>query len=428
MTTPATTGTAPTAAPVTTASAPSKSSTSSTQSVTGNSVSKPVTPLSTADFRSQILGRSSASSFDDSSDSDSDNDVQDSTAESVDFSDGGSSDSEESGDLTEQLEQQLEGELTKDEEDWSWAEGYKEYRDGLHGVATNEVLQALAQGQLPEALMDKLTLTMRDGDEEWTGTVGDLRNSAQMHSNYTRKSQALSQEKQEFAQERGELIDHFRSWRSDPEKGYIGLTKMLGEEAVLNIAKKVAMRLELKEQVEAAEAAGQIPAGTAALVMEREALKREVEETRRYKARDEEKNSTQKMNQQAAETGKRLNNEAIQQFKAAGLSQEDLTPGVWNLFKEELGALWSQAPDKTPGPSEIRTAVMATKQRVERLVAQHQSAQAQKQPAGQSKPAVTGVAPAGAPAPGKAVGTPGGGRSKALSTNDFRKNFMGGRR
>jgi hypothetical protein len=407
----ATTASAPTAAPSSTPSAaPAK--TSSTPAA-----SKPVTPMSTSDFRSFLrTGKSTPKEdfsapevHEDSSDVSADVDT---SFESAD------ADTEQYETEPEVTDPAVDGEAP----DWSWAEPLAAYRDGIHGVSTPELLQALADGQIPDALMDKLTLTMKDGDDEWTGTVGDLRNSAQMHSNYTKKSQALAQEKKQYESERGELIGYLRSWKEDEsgEKGLMGLEKMLGEDGVLRIARKLAERLQRKEELEAAEANGHIPAGTAAIVLERERFARENEELKRANSQREERQTQEQTAEQAKATGAKIWAEGQRQFASLGIKpgpDGKFPAGIVKLFKEELATLWEEGTQ--PNAQMIRTAAMAAKQRSEEIVRQ---IQAEQKPA--AKPAVRGAAPAGAAAPAARTGTPSvGGKQKPMSTAEFKKQY-----
>lgn len=384
--------------------------------------------MSVADFKAQIMGRKTPAPEPvhvdeptvDSSDS----------SEELDASDANSEHTSEFAELPAE-EQVQEATEQPAAEDWSWAEGLKNYREGVHGLATAELLEALAAGQVPEALMDKLELTMKDGDEEWTGTIADLRNGAQMHANYTKKSTALAEERKAYESERSELIDHFRSWKEDAmsesdtagARGLAGLERMLGPDAVQRIAYRLAERLQRQEQLEALEKAGQVPPGTAKALMEREQLQRELEDARAFKARQEQQTQDQELTTRASATGKRVQTEALGQFKKLGLTQENgqLTPGVWKLFLEEMNAVWPK--DRDPGPQEIRTAVMAAKQRTDRLVREEQAARA-----GASARAATKKAPvvAGASAaPGAPKRAPASSQT-AMSTAAFKEQFMSG--
>lgn len=320
----------------------------------------------------------------------------------------------------------LDAAQTEEAPDWSWAEPFSAYREGIHGIATTELLQALSEGSIPDALMDKLTLTMRDGDHEWTGTVADLRNGAQMQANFTRKSQAFAQEKKAFETERSELIEHFRGWREDEtgESTLAGLEKFLGEEAVMRAAKKLAERLDRKAALEELEASGQVPPGTAKAVLERDQLLREKAELERYKKRAEHQTNEQEAVSVGKQQGAQIRNEALNQFKRIGVEQKDLSPGMWNLFKDEIQAIWNES-GKAPGPAEIRMAVMAAKQRSDAYLQAHEQKQAAQK---RTQPAISSAAPAGAPAAPKKPVSSAASRKQPMSTDQFRKQFMGGRK
>lgn len=401
MTVTATPAAAPTATSAPSTSAPSTSAPSTS--------SAPVKPMSTKDFRSQILGRKTPVTY-----NEPDPEPVSQPDETADFSD-----TDVGADVNDPLADQVD---ETEAPDYSWAQPLADFRDGIHGVATAELLQALAQGQIPEALFDKLSLTMRDGDEEWTGTVEDLRNSAQMHANYTRKAQALAQERKQYEAERTELVEHLHSWRLDADKGLMGLEKMLGEEGVYNIAAKLAERLKRKEDLEAAEAAGHIPPGTAQIVLERERLARENEELKRNHQREEAQQSAAQQSAQAKQIGDRIWAEGQRQFANLGIKPDangKMPSGLVKLFKQELAILWEAEPGPQPTAQMIRTAAIAAKQRSEEIVREIERS---RKPAPAAKPVVTGAAPAGAPAaPNRSVST--GGlqqRNKPMSVKEFK--------
>lgn len=391
--------------------------------------------MSTADFRAQILGRKTPSYERESA---PERAAEPSPAEQaiadndVESSNGFTEPEPESA---EQQVEEVAQEPTAEPEDWSWAEGFKQYREGVHGLATAELLQALSEGKVPEALMDKLELTMVDGDEEWTGTIADLRNGAQMHANYTKKSTALANERKAYESEKNELIEHFRSWKEDamsgPEetagaRGLAGLERMLGTEVVQRIAYRLAERMQRQEQLEALEAKGEIPKGTAKALLEREQMARDLEDARSFKAQQEKRTADDELNTRAAVTGKRVQTEALGQFKKLGMTQENqqLTPGVWKLFLEEMNAVWPK--DRDPNPQEIRTAVMAAKQRTDRLVKEEQAARAAAaarsgaQTAKKPPVVAGGGAAPGAPTKAPAV------KNKAMTTAQFKEQYMSG--
>lgn len=378
--------------------------------------------MSTADFRSRMLGRKSPVEAP-APEPEAQADAEDFESDTS-FSDADSDLSQES------VEEELasDNQEVQSGDDWSWAENLKAYREGVHGLATHELLEALASGTIPESLMDKLSLTMKDGDEEWTGTVADMRNGAQMHKNFTRKSQQLAQEKKQYESERNELVDYFRSWKEDTtgERGLAGLEKLLGGETIQRIAYKLAERLDRHEKVQAAEAAGHVPPGTYQAMLQNEELQRDREELQRYKQRTEQQTTDQDVNQRATQTGKRVNQEAIGQFKQLGFTQENgqLTRGVWNMFVEEMKAVWPN--DRDPSPTEVRTAVMAAKQRADEYKRADAAEQAEKAArAAKGKPVIKGAAPAGAPAAGKKTVAAVAGKA-AMSTAEFKARHMKG--
>src|SRR5687768_70813 len=86
--------------------------------------------------------------------------------------------------------------------------------EDVHGIPVSEVLAALREGKLPDALWNALKMELVDGEDREEATLADYRDSVMLHRNYTRKrqaeaarakeveatAQAVQAEKQEFYQ------------------------------------------------------------------------------------------------------------------------------------------------------------------------------------------------------------------------------------
>ena len=94
----------------------------------------------------------------------------------------------------------------------------------IHGMSARDILAAIKEGKLPDALWDALKAELIDGEDREERPLKDFRAGAMMAKNYTRKSMALAEErksnaaeKQALESEREELYGMVRSWK-DPAK------------------------------------------------------------------------------------------------------------------------------------------------------------------------------------------------------------------
>lgn len=298
--------------------------------------------------------------------------------------------------------------------DYSWAEQLETYKDGLHGVALPELLQALASGQIPETLWDKFVLPLKDGDVEWTGTIADLRNGAQMQAKFTQNMQAFRAEEKAFREERDSFINYMKSWRGDETgESLLGGLEMLGM-PVERMAEALANRLIQRDKLLELEQAGQLPAGTAEKFMQQAVLERKAAMAERKEARARAEAEAKRTEDQGAEMGNRVRTEAHKQFQAAGI--KDLSPGLWNMFVQEITPIW-QSQGTPPTIEQVRFCVQNAINTAKRFAAQ---AQAQKPAVAAPKLAPSAARPADPGAPVKARTNVAAGR---MSTEEFRKQF-----
>lgn len=244
------------------------------------------------------------------------------------------------------------------------------FRDAdIHGMKALDILKALQEGVLPEALWDKIALEMKDGDQTWRETVAQTRNGRQMQAKFTKNMQQLAEEKKTFAaereafnSERDELVNIFREWREDPAKFRAGMKKlgMPFEKAAESYAVEYGQIIEMQKL----EDAGQVPQGTTERLKRSIELEAEAEEARLIKARHEARQQAELQKQQQAEHGqktetvaKNIANTAVQVFDRLGLKR---TPGAWNVFRNELAAVWEPGQAE-PSPAEIEHAVRQAK-------------------------------------------------------------------
>lgn len=379
-----------TATTATPAAAPTTSTASTSAPVSQPSTSR----MSTADFRSQVMRGDSR-------------DVQEPSSPAAEQAE---SHEPESAELPPE-ESQTQDEV-QPESDFSWAEPLNEYKDGLHGLPLNELLQALATGQIPEALWDKVTLPLKDGDLEWTGTIADLRNGAQMQAKFTQNMQAFRAEEKAFKSERESFVNYMKGWRDDDSgESLLGGLEALGM-PVERMAEALAHRLIQRDKLLSLEQSGEFPPGTAEKFMKQAALERKVAQAERQRARAEAEAASRQTEEQGAEMGNRVRSEAHKQFQALGV--KELSPGLWNMFVQEITPIW-QTQGTPPTIEQVRFCVQNAVNTAKRYVSQHQQQQTAK-----PKLAPTAARPADPGAPVKAKTNVGSGR---MSTADFRKQL-----
>jgi hypothetical protein len=312
-----------------------------------------------------------------------------------------------------------EVEQTEEAPDYSWAADIQDYRQ-LHGMELKEVLQALAEGRIPEALWDKLRIPLKDGDEEWEDTLGAARDGAMMRHNFTKKAQALAQERDAFYKERNDLIDYMKGWKEDPRKLLAGLRKLgMPYDAM---ARAYAEEVAQFEHLSQLEQEGKLPPGTAKALQQKQELEAQLEEQRVALARAQQQQQTTQTDEQAQQIGQQVKTASVQALDEIGykLSDGTLTEGVWELFKTSLQAIWNVNGDQAPSKMQIREAARATKAQIDSYLRKAAPATAQTPAPKLGGKALDGGAPKVAP---KVTSN---GRPKPTTSAEFRKKMMNG--
>ena len=303
-------------------------------------------------------------------------------------------------------------------EDYSWADQIKDYRQ-LHGLELQEVLQALANGQIPEALWDKLRIPLKDGDEEWEDTIGAARDGAMMRHNFTKKAQALAQERDAFHKERTDLIDYMKGWKEDPRKLLAGLRKLgMPYDAM---ARAYAEEVAQFEHLSALEQEGKLPPGTAKALQQKQELEAQLEEQRVQIQRAQAQQQTQQTDEQAKQIGEQVKTHSVQALNELGYKLDDgtLTEGVWEMYKTHLQAVWNVNGGQAPSRMQIREAARATKSQVDAYLRKAAPASAPTAPK-------LGAAALDGGAPRVAPKVTSNGRPKQVTSAEFRKKMMNG--
>lgn len=311
--------------------------------------------------------------------------------------------------------------------DDSWLQELKDYKE-IHGLSTKELLAALKEGNIPDALMDKLFVNLKDGDKEWRASLSEYRDGAMRAKNHTKKMQALAEERKSFESERGEfrtereqIVHMFQHWK----QGQDG-------KSLLHGLRKLGMPVEAAARAFAQELATLEEMGPAAQAMfeEKQNAESELYQLRQqqdyWRQQHEAREQTSRQQQeqvQMEQTTRFVQDTAVAAFAKAGVN--DIKPGVWNLFQTHLRGLWEEAGSLNADM--IAEAVTATREDMAERVARLNGDDSN-QPA--ARPVVktsNKIAPAATPRlDGGAPRVAGpSAKPKRISPDDFRKRLLG---
>lgn len=292
------------------------------------------------------------------------------------------------------------------EEDFSWLDNLKPHRQ-LHGVDIEKLVEALANGELPPELAAVLKTTLKNGEDTQEVSYADLQKNGMFHWDYTRKLQALSDEKRSFHADKDGFLNEVSSWR-DPKTLLEAMEHY--EFPILDAAKLLAERLDKLHKMH--------PAERAAYEKEQQLTKREREFERKQRAEQEKvaKASTEHLTKQ---THTLIQNTANGLFQKSGLPMEQNT---WSLFLRKLTVVSeSYAPGTPINEDMVEAAFYATKQVYDTTRAKRASAQEAAKPnqANQfTSPAREQVAARGTVAK---VQQPGKNKGGKMTATDFQK-------
>lgn len=370
MSVPTTPAAAPTTAPSAPSAAPATSKPATPSTSSGSPSGKP-TPMTANQFRAQLRGQQTSP-------------FQSAPAEPAEIEDleaplgldhsNGQQDDTSLEAQSEELQQETNPEneiVDEGAPDFSWAEALQDYKDGIHNTPLVELLQALAQGQIPEALWDKLHIPLKDGDFEWQDTLANARNGAMMRAKFTQKMQEFAKEKEAFVREKGELVEYLGGWKND--QSGIALLKGLKRMGMPfdSMARAYAAEVQKLEEMEA-----RAP-GSRALFEEKQRMEAELEELKRQQARAQSQQTEQSSTQDTARVATAVKNAAAKTFEQNGLP---MTQGSWNYFRNELSVLWNASGLAAPTMEMVTEATLATKEFVTQSQQAHLKATTAQQP------------------------------------------------
>lgn len=301
------------------------------------------------------------------------------------------------------------------DDDFSWAQELAEFRDGLHGVALKDLLTALRDGSLPDALLDKLQLDLQDGDQTWRASISDAKNGAMMRAKFSKLTQEHAAQVKAWEAERAEFVDYVKGWKENPELLLAGMER-LGlpfDQA----ARMYADRLKKIDHLWQLEQQGHVPPGTTKELWEQQNRERELTELKRQQQAYEQKQRQQQTEKQADEAGKVIEQASAQALRSVGLDPSETA--TWNIFKRHLNEIYAQK-QALPTRQDILEAAALAKEERELYIQQYNQRQQKTQ---QAQPAVPRNADAGAPNMATARG-PRNAPAKPITTKDWvRRNL-----
>jgi len=143
----------------------------------------------------------------------------------------------------------LEAYNYEEETEQPWHEKYKD----IHGIDVQELLEALANGTLPDALYNKLKIRLRNGDQEWEDTIEGARNGAMMRQAFQQKTQQVAKMRKQLDgayQEFGELVDGWKDAKRFVQ--FARQAKLPLEDIAMQVAEELATRDALNKHYEGA--------------------------------------------------------------------------------------------------------------------------------------------------------------------------------
>lgn len=301
-----------------------------------------------------------------------------------------------------------------DDSDYSWAEDLAEFKDGLHGVALKDLLTALRDGTLPEALFDKIQLELQNGDERWPASITEARNGAMMRQQFSKLTAEHSQNVKAWDAEKTDFIDYVKGWKENPELLIAGMEKLgLPFDQATRL---YAERLQKIDHLWNLEQQGQVPQGTTKQLWESQQREREFVELQQQQKRIEDKQRAEQETQHVDQATKVIEQASAQALQGLGLEASDQT--TWKIYRRHLSEIYAQK-QAMPTRQDILDAAHATKEEREQYIRSFK----ERQPA--AAPGVPHNVDAGAP--DMTTSRPRGSAPKPMSTRDWvRKNMYGG--
>ena len=263
--------------------------------------------------------------------------------------------------------------------DYSWLDNYKE---GIHGVPVQDLLQAISEGKLPDQLHDKLMLNLKDGDHEWEGSVASMRNGAMMREKFSQQMNALKQERDGFYGERNQFVEDLRGLRESPEQFLYSMQSM--GMPVLEAAKMLATQYATRDYLNKQAGVQDGQRGPGDEWLEGKQARMELESHKRQQERQSQQQRQVQERQQFEQRSSAVQTAAMEAFKAANIDPVK-HPQYWDRAAQHLQRIYDAKPEPRDGSEkpltrrDVNEAVRIVKEEIDTFLRSHGQAPAQPQ-------------------------------------------------
>ena len=234
--------------------------------------------------------------------------------------------------------------------DYSWLDPYK---DGVHGVPVQDLLQALSEGRLPDELHEKLFVTLQDGEQTYERNIAQTRNEHMMRQKFSQLTGELSNERKQFHSERDQFINDLRSLKSDPEMFLHSMSSMGMPvlEAAQLLATRMAQRDFLNQQALGEnwkEMIAQGHRGPGDDWYEGIEAKQKLAQIERQQQRQKQAQQEQQQKQQFTQRQTAVQSTALEAFQKTGIDVEK-HPQYWDRASYHLQRIYDAKPEPRDG-------------------------------------------------------------------------------
>jgi hypothetical protein len=269
--------------------------------------------------------------------------------------------------------------------DYSWLDNYKE---GVHGVPVQDLLQAISEGRLPDELHDKLRLNLKDGDHEWEGSVASMRNGAMMREKFSQQMNQLKQERDGFYGERNQFVEDLRGLKESPEQFLYSMQSM--GMPVLEAAKMLATQYATRDYLNRQAGIQEGQRGPGDEWLEGKQAQMELQNHKRKQELQSKQQQQVQQQRQFEQRSTAVQSAAMEAFKAANIDPVK-HPQYWDRAAQHLQRIYDNKPEPRDGSEkpltrrDVNEAVRIVKEEIDTFLRSHGQ-----QPAQQARP---GAAP-----------------------------------
>lgn len=248
---------------------------------------------------------------------------------------------------------------------------YEAYKEGVHGIPVQELLEALSNGQLPDALHDKLYLSLKDGDETWEGSVASMRNNNMLREKFSRQMNELKRERDRVQAESRQFMSDLEAVKGSPEQ-FLHAMQGLGM-PVLEAAKILATRYATRDFLNKQAGIQDGQRGPGDEWLDGIQAQQEVQALRNQQTRQNQAQQKQREQQIFEQRSHAVQNAAMEAFKNVGIDPVKY-PQYWDRASQHLQRIYDHKPEPRDGSdkpltkSDVREAVRLVKEEIDNFM------------------------------------------------------------